>query len=44
MVAIVCVFADDELVDQHYEFHAFDSEDALELVIGLIVVVALQIL
>lgn len=42
-MSVVGVFADNELVNEHDELHLFGAQDALELVVGL-VVVPLQVL
>ena len=42
-LSVVGVFAHNELVNEHDELHLFGAQDALELVVGL-VVVPLQVL
>lgn len=43
MITIVSVFADDQLMDQHNEFHSVSTKNPLEHIVG-VVVVPLQIL
>lgn len=43
IVAVVGVFAHNQLVDQHHELHAFGAQDSFQFVVALLVI-PLQIL